>query len=242
MKKFIKLSSILMLLIYMFAFITVNATNIAMYSDNINVNRNRIFEVNIRVDSSTKLSAATFEIAYDTNYVEFRGTEAKVDNVTVKSKDNLGTVKAVFLSTDGVELNADTVLFVFQFKTIEYGEADFNIKMYDCVDSNAKELSSQSSTSCTAYIESTAKDDSDTSNADDKSSVNNTQEATDTKIDSQDNGLKKFSSIVDSVGGQQVMIGTIVAVSLAVIILVLFFISNKRDNKKEKDENGKGLS
>ena len=113
-----------------------------------NVKSNRLFDVEVGSSSAEILTAATFTLKYNSSEVEYRSVKCVVGNCSVRARDNSGCVKVIFLSSGGVSLDDDPLLFTVKFKKLGTADTEINISSADCVDENAERMKPMSSAVC----------------------------------------------------------------------------------------------
>ena len=226
-------SGVLLIMFTFLSVVNVNAANISINSEDININKNRLFDIVIEVDSNVEIAAATYKIKYDNDFIEFRSASAEKDGCIVRYKRDVETSKVVILAKDGLKLNK-TEFISFEFKSLEYGTTDIEFVMYDCVDKQGNEIKGEFKATSKVNINSTSKNYYSSSNNKNNNYYTN-QETQSSKVTADDNNeLKSFSAVINSKGNIEIYIAIGVAVFLTIVVLILFYLSNKKDNTKER--------
>lgn len=105
----------------------------------VSCDKNRLFYVEVRARSTDPISAATFEFTYDKNLIEFRGVSTD-DASIVRANELENSVMAVYLCSDGKNIQSEAALFKIQFKSVDSGSCYVNFTVSDCVDSNVEKM------------------------------------------------------------------------------------------------------
>lgn len=225
MKRVILILSVLWVLCS--ASFTVYAnTTLDVYSENITVKNNRLFDVKINVACNESLAAATFEISYDESMMEYRGVNTNMPDAYVKAVDKSGKIKAIFLKGVGIGKNENVNLFSVKFKSTQLGTANIKIKVYDCVDANAKNFNNTTEKSCVVNVQGGASG----SNSDNTDK----QKADEKDVDENDNNVKNFLSVnPEKVKGQEVYLFVIVFLVIFIVAIGALHISSMRKIQKK---------
>ncbi len=101
---------------------------------------NRLITFEMKAKSDNILCAATFELAYDKNVLEFRSAKVGLDGCDIASEINNGKVKLVYLDSDGHNICDGVLIFSITFKANaeSHGYIDFTVS--DCVTENIEWL------------------------------------------------------------------------------------------------------
>lgn len=221
-------SVILCLVTVLFFAVVVQAENaVSLWSENVEVKNNRLFDVEIYVDSSFNLAAATFEISYDSSMMEYREVSTEIVGGQVKATDINGKVKAVFLKNEGISSNGGVKLFSAKFKAVAEGICNVGISMYDCVDNNVTEIKEKGSAQIKITV--SGSEAAVISSTDEKSKtdiISATEEATETK------SIKYLSVASPNDNRREYLF---IIIFLLLIIIGLMFYSARLKNAKEKD-------
>lgn len=142
MKKFVSLALLLFLALGV-TFTAYADSALTLFASNVETVNNRLFDVVVYVRCTDNLSAATFELDYDSSLMEYRSVDTEIADGQVKAVNKNGKVKAVFFKGEGVAKNEKIQLFSAKFKSINFGSCDVKISATDCVNDSAKELSCQ---------------------------------------------------------------------------------------------------
>lgn len=105
---------------------------------NITADNNRLFDVPIIMKSKSVISAATFNIYYDSSTAVFRKAYTDITSAKVRCVDSGKRVKVIFLCPNGVKISKNSLLLNVRFKTISEGASKIKISAEDCVDYNAE--------------------------------------------------------------------------------------------------------
>ncbi|MGN1139416.1 MAG: hypothetical protein ACI4RM_08190 [Ruminococcus sp.] len=103
MKKIISFCAVFFVLFSVFVPV-VNCAD-SIITENVTAYKNRLFDVNVAVDSHKTISAATFIIKYDSNKLALRGGKTELSHGLVKYRNKDNQVKLIFLCPNGVTLD-----------------------------------------------------------------------------------------------------------------------------------------
>lgn len=117
---------------------TVFASETVLYKGAVSADNNRLFDVPVNIKSDKILTAAAFTVSYDKNALVFRKAFSDINGAKVRFNDSGGSVKVIFLITDGVRINKKAPLLSVRFKSLKSGESTIKIIPSDFVDINAK--------------------------------------------------------------------------------------------------------
>lgn len=256
MKRIIAFFAVLFLLVTPFS---AYASYTKMSTDNINADNNRIFDVPVYMNSSKILTAATFTVKYNPSAVAFRKAGTTIPNAKVNYVDNNGTVKAVFLCSNGVKINKKSLIVSVKFKTLQAGRSDIVVSASDTVDLNAKNFTAPSSVKSTVtvggkterikYNRRTAKRNSRSAKTDADSEEEEIGEPyVEGKDDSNDSNsgddgnIPEINSTLNSGKISPVLIICVALLSVILTALVMYAVTKKKDNKTKagnKDDKEK---
>ena len=152
MKKIISFCTVFFILFSVFMPVVNCADSIV--TENVTAQKNRLFDVNVAVDSHKIISAATFIIKYDSSKLAWRGGKTELSNSLVKYRNKDNQVKLIFLCADGIALDKSKTLFSVKFKALDYGESKINISATDCVSNNLKNIEEFKGTSSCVSVKS----------------------------------------------------------------------------------------
>ncbi len=152
MKKIISFCAVFFILFSVFMPVVNCADSIV--TENVTAQKNRLFDVNVAVDSHKIISAATFIIRYDSSKLAWRGGKTELSNSLVKYRNKDNQVKLIFLCADGIALDKSKTLFSVKFKALDYGESKINISATDCVSNNLKNIEEFKGTSSCVSVKS----------------------------------------------------------------------------------------
>lgn len=155
MKRTISFCVIFCILFSVFSPVVQGADNI--FVEDINSNKNRIFDVNVSIDSHKTVSAVTFIIKYDSSKIAWRGGKTELSQSLIRYSDKGDKVKLIFLCADGIALDKGKNLFTLNFKALDYGKSKIEISASDCVSNNLKNIDDFKSSSCYVTVNSTGK-------------------------------------------------------------------------------------
>lgn len=130
----------------------VGSLDTKLYSQNINVDNNRLFDVSVCVKSGSVLAAGTFSLSYDNSAVAFRRVYSDTDFVKVRSVDSGKRVKVIFLCSNGIRVDKKSELFKVRFKSLSPGSTEIKISAFDVVNGNAKNISPPAPAKCVVNI------------------------------------------------------------------------------------------
>jgi len=236
LKRFI---AIVLCLVTIFASVVIiNAENsVSVRSGDVKVNNNRLFDVDIYVDSFFSFTAATFEFSYDNRMMEYREVSTEVSGGMVRATDKESKVKAIFLKNDGVSANGEVKLFSVKFKSIAEGSCNVAISMYDVVDNNAMSTNNETSTQIVVSVSGgkssviIGSDEKDENNQD-----STEKETAETKI------IKQLSIATPKDSSQKYLI-MIILLMIGLLVLLFYCAKLKKDKEKvqEKLTESKGI-
>ena len=152
MKKIISFCAVFFILFSVFMPVVNCADSIV--TENVTAQKNRLFDVNVAVDSHKIISAATFIIKYDSSKLAWRGGKTELSNSLVKYRNKDNQVKLIFLCADGIALDKSKTLFTIKFKALDYGESKISISASDCVSNNLKNIEEFKGTSSCVSVKS----------------------------------------------------------------------------------------
>lgn len=152
MKKIISFCAVFFILFSVFMPVVNCADSIV--TENVTAQKNRLFDVNVAVDSHKIISAATFIIKYDSSKLAWRGGKTELSNSLVKYRNKDNQVKLIFLCADGIALDKSKTLFTVKFKALDYGESKISISAADCVSNNLKNIEEFKGTSSCVSVKS----------------------------------------------------------------------------------------
>ena len=204
--------------------------SVTVWAENVEAKNNRLFDVEVYVDSSFVLTAATFEISYDNTVMEYREVNTDIANGQVKAADMNGKVKAIFLKDDGISANSQVKLFSAKFKAVAEGTCDVGISMYGCVDENAVDTNDEASTQCTVTVSGSKSDE--TAGKDNKKE---TDETTETEITTEKS--VKYLSVASPDDKTKGYLVTIVILVLFIMGLMFYISKLKKDKDKDKQQS-----
>ena len=236
-----KILSIVLCLTFIFcsAVIVKAEKSVNVWSENIETQNNRLFDVEVYVDSSFSLTAVTCEILYDKTVMEYREANTDIANGQVRAADTKGKVKAIFLKDDGISANTKVKLFSAKFKGISEGSCDIKISMSDFVNEYAEDINYETSTVINVTVSGKAPWDKEiTENQQEKNNQSKTD--SEAKITTSENSTeksKKYLSIMPSDDNRVYLVVIIVLVTI--IMGLMAYTSNL---KKGKNKAGKKAS
>ncbi len=223
------------------------AEKISFSLNNVNVDNNRLFTVEMTANCSSPLSAASFEISYDGNMIEYR--DIKTDSTSKISANEVNNkIKVVYLNTYGKDISNGKVIFSITFKALKAGKCHINYTVSDCVDADVKSLDFGNCTSGTVTIN--GKSDNKTNDkSENKENSKNDSSKTDsmkseigeeeTTVLSTYDELGMLNPIDDS-NTRNLIIGICIGVSAMLFIFVGFTVGKrfgyKKDNEESSDE------
>ena len=152
MKKIISFCAVFFILFSVFMPVVNCADSIV--TENVTAQKNRLFDVNVAVDSDKIISAATFIIKYDSSKLAWREGKTELSNSLVKYRNKDNQVKLIFLCADGIALDKSKTLFSVKFKALDYGESKISISASDCVSNNLKNIEEFKGTSSCVSVKS----------------------------------------------------------------------------------------
>ena len=221
------ISIILVSIIALCCPISVNAdtvTSVSLTTDN--VTENRLFEIDVMINSVDIISAAQMTISYDSGIVDFRDVKSDYFEVEASKKDN--QVAIAFVDDTGVKAS-DLKAVSFQFKCINTGTFDIDIKNCVCLDNECENISVS-----TTGIEISVDEKGITSKS--KSSKKSTVSGEKSKLSASDEISDETGEVIkvdsrEKSGVRAILLG----VSIAVVFVSLFLLGTIY--AKKKDEN-----
>lgn len=134
-----KLFSIILILVALLQISLTSAfatASVSFEMQNADMKPNRLFSVALSANSGNRLSAATFEFTYDSDYIEFRKVKAVNNGSKIQVNKKSGKVKVVFLNSEGQNISGGNDVLTLDFKTIKEGTAYIDYTVNQCVDSD----------------------------------------------------------------------------------------------------------
>lgn len=217
----------------------------------------RLISPRLEVSPAKLLGAATFELFYDPEILEFRS--AKSETGTLEYKEKTGSLKLVYLSSDDTD---SASLMTLTFKTKAEGDCNIDFAASDCVDKNANEAEVSACTSAEISVSKNAAEtpdgiisdkqasdkssDSSKSSKSAKSSENSKgSSGKSAKAPSKKTGDSSSGSTADesdffgsfgsgsSPGFQFAAAGTAIGISASIAVAVIYFCIKHRKEKKK---------
>lgn len=199
-------------------------------------NKDRLFTVDIKANSSERLSAVLFSFSYDRELMEYRSVSTSSDSV-VYAYDNGSTVNVSYLCSEGKDIGSETVIFSLKFKSLAVGQTDLSYTTYDCVNSSAQSVPISQCSSGKVMIS------SENNGFSDKGTESEEPEAS---VENGSNYRKSTSDELGLINGSfsdnttfMLIVGILcgLAVGMLCFILYLFLIKKKNNPKKEKERS-----
>lgn len=204
---------------------------------------NRLVTFEMKAKSDSMLCAASFELVYDKNVLEFRSAKVGLDGCDIASECNNGKVKLVYLDSDGHNISAGEVIFSITFKANaeSYGYIDFSVS--DCVTDNIEWLEVESCKSGEYNISKNIKADNDNSKS---SKSDNKDNDTASKSKRSTVPTETHTTSIDELGVlnpiadtnfRLLLIGFSGGVGLLSFCFIGYTVYCKKFKKKNTDEN-----
>lgn len=207
---------------------------------NCNTDVNRLFTVSMKATGNTKLSAAIFEFSYDSGMLQFK--EADADNAKITCNDVGDTIKAVYLCTNGKELDGD--IFTVKFKALKSGKCRIGFKVYDCVNSNAEFIEVDKCTAGEIIISGSDSADTDNNSSANKEKANNSNKKKSSvgKTETEDEATPSIVDFgilnsVEDINIRILFIGIAIGVSVVILAFVAYFTLKRLRNKKSSKQS-----
>lgn len=141
-------------LIFCCSFTTVAQEKISFSAEDTSTKNNRIFTLTIKAVGNEKLSAATFDFTYNSDFIQFRQAKSQDENTKIKTSENGGKLKLIFLNEKGVDLQENPELFTIDFKAENILVAqEIAFKVTDCVNSNVESVSATGNKATVSLID-----------------------------------------------------------------------------------------
>lgn len=136
MKKLFSITLILIAVLQISLTSAFATESVSFEMQNADMKPNRLFSVALSAKSVNRLSAATFEFAYDPDYIEFRKVKTVNNGSKIQVNKKSGKVKVVFLNSDGQNISDGSEILSFTFKTLKTGTTYIDYTVNQCVDSD----------------------------------------------------------------------------------------------------------
>lgn len=136
MKKLFSITLILIAVLQISLTSAFATESVSFEMQNADMKPNRLFSVALSAKSVNRLSAATFELAYDPDYIEFRKVKTVNNGSKIQVNKKSGKVKVVFLNSDGQNISDGSEILSFTFKTLKTGTTYIDYTVNQCVDSD----------------------------------------------------------------------------------------------------------
>ena len=230
MKRIMPFCVVFCILFFVFAPVVQGADNILV--ENINADKNRIFDVNVSIDSHKTVSAVTFIIKYDSGKIAWRGGKTELSQSLIRYSNKGDRVKLIFLCSDGIALDKNKNLFTLKFKALDYGKSKIEISTGDCVSNSLKNIDNFESSSCYVTVNSTHKN-TGAVKTDSVKNQEQTTESTETKNAALTQKPHKSITVIDEEN-----YGIIVAVCSA-FVLCIFTVTYVAKRLKDRVKNNK---
>ncbi len=208
-------------------------SEISVSTDDVKINNNRLFEIEVCLDTEVNLSASKFKIEYDSDIMEYRGVKTDVPDSMVKAVNKTGETTAIFLNKNGVESGRKIKLFSVEFKSINSGSCEVKITADDCVDSKAKQVSGKPVGRCKVVVYGKYVASKTTGRPHDSDDKNDKEDSFQSK-DKVEKDNQLFGNIDDS-GDRDVYLLIIMCLVLIIVVGGAFLV--KRMNKIEEKLN-----
>lgn len=254
MKKFYCILSILIVILQLSVCCVFAADNISFEMQNADMKPNRLFEVSLSAKFNNRLSAATFEFKYDTDFIEFRKAKAVDGNSKIQVNKQSGKIKVVFLNPNGQNVSGGSEILSLTFKTLKEGTTYIDYTVNECVDGDVNFIDVGN---CTASCVRIYKNASDTVGNGNSSSTKTNQNSTQptgkggkSKHPTEPTTVgSSYDEYVDStpINGRQtafLLAGMGITAGFVVILAITYVIgsnSAKKKSEKEKNPNDKTI-
>ncbi len=134
------------LLVNLFLF-SAAAAEFSAYSEG--TRYNRIFTLDFYIqDGTSSFCSVLFSVKYNSDVVEFRGTEKTVSGSRVETYDKNGVVNVIFLVTEPIDSAEASKLLGLKFISKNGGSGSFDVTVKEAIDSNGQPLEFNESFSC----------------------------------------------------------------------------------------------
>lgn len=204
--------------------------------EDINANKNRIFDVNVSIDSHKTVSAATFIVKFDSGKIAWRGGKTELSQSLIRYSDKGDKVKLIFLCADGIALDKSKNLFTLKFKALDYGKSKIEISTADCVSNKLKNIDDFKSSSCYVTVNSTGTN-TGAIKVESVEKQEQTSAGTEVKRDVLTQKTHKSITVIDEEN-----YGIIVAVCSAFVLcifIITYLIKRFKDRAKNKRQKNK---
>lgn len=229
-------------LIFFSSLITAFASEEVSFScGDVSCNNNRLFSVDVKAKSSDPISAATFEFTYDKTLIEFRGVTA-VDGSSVRANELDNCIKAVYLCTDGKNIENETTIFTLEFKSLNLGSCSINYTVSECVDSNVEFMPVGNCIAGHVDVVSTAVNLDSSSKKSDKTPDDNANnysgKTSDDKTETEPVTYDEFGFLNNDISDNNSLMFTVGIISgvLIVSLVVIAFVVGKRFAEKKNNQ------
>ncbi len=226
------ISIILVSIIVLCCSFSVNAnsvTSVSLTTDN--VTKNRLFEIDVMINSGDIISAAQMTISYDSSIVDFRDVKSEYFEVEASNKDDQVTI--AFVADTDIKAS-DLKAVSLQFKCIDTGCFDMDIKNCVCLDNECENISVS-----TTGVEISVDEKGITSKT--KSSKKSTVSGEKSKLSVSDEVTDGTGEVVkvdsrEKSGVRAILIGVSIAVVLVSLFLLGAIYAKKKDENLELDD------
>ncbi len=101
--------------------------------------KDRLFTVNMKLNSNEKFSAGIFDFHYDNGMFEYRKAETLDDSSKISVNETDDKLRIVFLNENGIKCN-NSDIFSITFKAVNYGGGYIDFNIDQCINSEAEFL------------------------------------------------------------------------------------------------------
>lgn len=229
-----RLILLLLMVIFMvfsaFSVYAVNTNGAVFRTNDVKCDKDRVFKVEVKADSSEILSAVLFEFTYDRNLIEYKSISTDTGSM-VYAYDNGNTLNISYLCKNGIDVSKENTLFTVKFKSVDYGDSDMNLTAYDCVNSSAESVKISDCISGKVSIKQKYKNISD--NSDD--SDNQSEIAENNIVGSIDEIGEINGKFADNTTFM-LAVGVLCGLAIGVLCFMLYLYAIKRKNKSKEEK------
>lgn len=168
--------------------------------------------------------------------------EADADNAKITCNDVGDTIKAVYLCTNGKELDGD--IFTVKFKALKSGKCRIGFTVYDCVNSNAEFIEVDKCTAGEIIISGSDSADTDNNSSANNGKANNSNKKKSSvgETETEDEATPSIVDFgilnsVEDINIRILFIGIAIGVSVVILAFVAYFTLKRLRNKKSSKQS-----
>ena len=129
----------------------VCAAGNAIFTRDISVKNERLFEVEVASGGEDVLTAGTFTLEYDAEDIAYRDVSTEIDGAYARAENTDGKTVVIFLCSRGVKLGKSAVLFKVKYKLVGNRDTSVKLSASDCTGADAQSIKPPKSALCGIY-------------------------------------------------------------------------------------------